>query len=196
MNFPEIKHYEHCQACKERVRQMLVALHGDCHPSRQFPWPAKPEDYVSAAVGDTLQRIRAALGELRGHRGFIKSALVPPCDYYLPQRKQIVEFDEDQHFSRPRLATLLLYPAQLEYGFALDHWKDLCRRIAAVDDTPIDRDERRAWYDVLRDLVPTIHGFAPTVRLYAGDHVWCSLDPANSKDRESFLRFFNKPTQS
>ena len=39
------------------------------------------------------------------------------------------------------------------------------------------RDEQRAWYDTLRDLVPSIMGLQPTVRLYASDQVWCSLDP-------------------
>jgi hypothetical protein len=111
---------------------------------------------------------------------------VPPCDYYIPEQKLIVEFDENQHFTRPRLITLSFYPGNLKLGFALERWKDLCRRIDAMDDTPIDRDERRAWYDVLRDLVPAIHGFEPTVRLHAGDYTWCSLDPASAQDRARF----------
>jgi hypothetical protein len=186
MSFQEIEHSQHCRACKERVRQMLTGLYGECRASYQFPWPANPENYVSAAMGDALQRIRAALADLRGHRDFIKSVLVPPCDYYLTEKKRIVEFDETQHFSRPRLISLDLYPGDVKCGFAVGHWKDLCRSINAVDDTPIDRDERRAWYDTLRDLVPGIYGFEPTVRLYAGDYQWCSLDAEKTHDRERF----------
>lgn len=186
MKSHETQHSGHCRPCKQRVREMLVALYGKCRINHNFPWSAQPEDYAPAPVGDTLHRIRAALSDLRGHRDFIKSPLVPPCDYYMPEEKLIVEFDESQHFTRARLISLSLYSADWKYGFSPERWKDLCRRIDAVDDTPIDRDERRAWYDVLRDLVPAVHGFKPTVRLYASDHQWCSFDAANPKDRSTF----------
>ena len=51
---------------------------------------------------------------------------------------------------------------------------------------PIDRDERRAWYDALRDLVPILYGLKPTVRVYAGDCEWCSLDSGSARDLELF----------
>jgi hypothetical protein len=97
-----------------------------------------------------------------------------------------VEFDENQHFSAPRLVSLSLYPLEFKAGFPLLRWRELCLEIDAKDDEPFDRDERRAWYDVLRDLVPTVHGFCPTVRLYAGEFAWCSLDSSSAKDREIF----------
>jgi hypothetical protein len=169
---------------------MLSALYGECQVNYGFAWSARTEDYASTVVGDALQRIRTALGDVRGHRDFIKSPLVPPCDYYIPEEKLIVEFDESQHFTCQRLISLSLYPDDPKYGFSLERWTDLCRRIAAIDDTPIDRDERRAWYDSLRDLVPAVYGFKPTVRLYAGESAWCSLDAANPKDRDRFRAFF------
>ncbi len=190
MQLGEGQHSQHCRPCKQRVREMLIELYGECQENFDFSWPATPEEYASTALGNPLQRIRAALGDLRGHRDFIKSALVPPCDYYVPQAKLIVEFDEKQHFTRPRLTSLLLYPAAYRYGFSLAIWTDLCRAIDATDDKPIDRDERRAWYDVLRDLVPVLYGFKPTVRLYAGASVWCALDAANPKDLHAFRRIF------
>ena len=182
----ETQHSGHCRPCKERVRQMLIGLYGECRVNYRFPWSARPEAYRAASLGDALHRIRAGLGDLRGNRDFIKSPVVPPCDYYVTREKLIVEFDESQHFTAPRLISLSLYPEDLQLGFPLARWKDLCRRIEAVDDTPIDRDERRAWYDTLRDLVPAVHGFMPTGRLYAGDYEWCSLDAANAKDRDTF----------
>lgn len=60
--------------------------------------------------------------------------------------------------------------------------------IDARDDQPIDRDERRAWYDTLRDLVPTLHGFYPTVRLYANEYPWCALDSSSAGDQQTFSR--------
>ncbi len=87
----------------------------------------------------------------------------------------IVEFDESQHFSRSRLITLANYPENFPLGFSRARWQELCCAIDASDDQPFDRDERRAWYDTLRDLVPTLHGFQPTVRFYAEEVAWCGL---------------------
>ncbi|MSP38254.1 MAG: hypothetical protein EXR70_07160 [Deltaproteobacteria bacterium] len=181
-----IDHSAHCRACKERVRELLSAVYGSCHANVQFPWSAHPQDYANTAIGNPLERIRAALGNLRGHRDFIKSAQMPSCDYFLSDPPFIVEFDESQHFSRPRLVTLDNYPKGIEVGFPITQWQELCRNIDAKDDTPFDRDERRAWYDTLRDLVPKVHGFKPTVRLYAEEFEWCSLNSASARDREIF----------
>ena len=131
----------------------------------------------------SLRRIRVDLSSLRGHRDFIKSAQVPPCDYFISDPPFIVEFDESQHFSRARLITLANFPL----GFSLSRWQDLCRNIDAKDDQPFDRDERRAWYDTLRDRVPCVHDFRPRVPIYAGDYQWCALDAASEGDRDAFV---------
>jgi hypothetical protein len=179
-------HCEHCRACKQRVSDLLAAIYGQCRTNCQFPWPAKPADYERSVIGDVLRRIQSGLGDLRGHRDFIKSALMPPCDYFVVDPPFVVEFDENQHFSPARLVTLMNYPEKPAVGFWITRWQNLCREINAQDDTPIDRDERRAWYDTLRDLLPPQHGFKPTVRLYAGALEWCALDPAKPADREAF----------
>lgn len=165
---------------------MLATLYRDCRANYSFSWSAKPQDYEGTAIGEVLWQIRDGLEQLRGHREFIKSPQVPPCDFYLPNPRFIVEFDESQHFSRPRLVTLSLYPPEFEAGFPVTRWQELCRLIDAKDDTPYDRDERRAWYDTLRDLVPTLHGFNPTVRLYADELHWCALESNSKQDQETF----------
>ena len=179
-------HSGHCRACKERVRELLKAVFGECRIGHQFPWPTRPEDYAHTAIGPTLERIRAALAAWRGHRDFIKSAQVPPCDFYVLDPPFILEFDESQHFSRARAIALDHYPDTLSLGFSVSRWLELCRNINAVDDHPVDRDERRAWYDTLRDLVPLVNGLNPTVRLYAGDYQWCSLEPNDCRHRALF----------
>jgi hypothetical protein len=179
-------HSAHCRACKERVRKLLAATYGDCRVGHQFAWSAQPKDYTGTPIADLLKRICAGLGDFRGHRDFIKSAQVPPCDFYISDPPFILEFDESQHFSRPRLVALSLYPDEIDLGFSLSHWKELCREIDAKDDQPFDRDERRAWYDTLRDLVPGQYGLKPTVRLYAGDYPWCSFQAASDHDQAKF----------
>jgi hypothetical protein len=181
-----VEHAAHCRSCKERIGELLNALYGACHLSYSFPWPATPQDYEGTSIGEVLQRIRAGLEDLRGHRDFIKSPQVPPCDFYVPAPPFIVEFDESQHFSHPRLVALSLYPPDFKAGFPMARWQELCRLINARDDTPFDRDERRAWYDTLRDLVPVLHGFNPTVRLYADEFHWCALDSNSKDDQETF----------
>jgi hypothetical protein len=180
------EHSAHCRACKERVRELLTAIYGDCLANHQFPWSSQPQDYAKTAIGAQLEHIRTALGDLRGHRDFIKSAQVPPCDYFVADPPFIVEFDENQHFSRPRLVTLDNYRDEITVGFSISRWQELCRSIDAKDDQPFDRDERRAWYDTLRDLVPIVHDFKPTVRLYAEEFEWCSLDAGSPAGLSSF----------
>ena len=181
-----LQHSEHCRSCKERVRHLLAAIYGACQINYAFPWSAKPTKYENTPIGGVLQRICAGLGDVRGHRDFIKSTLVPPCDFYVSGPPFILEFDESQHFSRLRLVCLSLYPLDFTAGFPISRWKELCQVIDAQDDEPPDRDERRAWYDTLRDLVPTLHGFQPTVRLYENEYQWCSLDSASTRDQEVF----------
>src|SRR4051812_11033017 len=129
-------HSDHCRACKERVFELLRAIYRDCRANQQFPWPAQPETYAHTAVGAALQNIRIALGDSRGHRDFIKSAQMPPCDYFVVDPPFIVEFDENQHFSQARLVTLLNYRENLAVGFSVWRWQELCREIGAVDDIP------------------------------------------------------------
>jgi hypothetical protein len=180
------EHSAHCRACKERVRELLVVVYGACRVNHALLWSARPQDYGNSPLGNLLQRIQTALGDGRGHRDFVKSAQVPPCDFYISDPPFILEFDESQHFSRPRLIALALYMDAIKLGFSLERWKSLCREIDAKDDQPFDRDERRAWYDTLRDLVPSQYGFKPTVRLYAGDYPWCSFQAASDHDQAKF----------
>ncbi len=184
--FVKIEHSAHCRACKERVRELLTAIYGECRVNQSFPWSAQPEDYANTPIGNLLEQIRAALADLRGHRDFIRSAQIPPCDYFIPDPPFILEFDESQHFSRARLVSLSLYPDNMEQGFALAHWKELCRKIDAQDDTPVDRDERRAWYDTLRDLVPIVHSFKPTARIFSEAFEWCRLDASAPHELKAF----------
>lgn len=182
-------HSGHCRACKERLRELLTAAFGQCRVNHVFPWPAQPQAYRDSVIGAALEQIRSALAEFRNHREFIKSSRLPPCDYVIADPPFIVEFDESQHFSHARLIALNNYPAHLQVGFPISRWQELCRQIDARDDQPFDRDERRAWYDTLRDLAPLVHGFLPTVRIYAEEFAWCALDAAKSPHLETFDRF-------
>ena len=134
------EHSAHCRACKQRVGELLIAIYGGCHANRQFPWSARPEDYTNTFVGGSLRRIHTALAAWRDHGDFIKSSLMPPCDFVVSDPPFILEFDESQHFTHAREITLALYPETIPLGFSLARWRGLCRSIDARDDEPVDRD--------------------------------------------------------
>jgi len=108
----------------------------------------------------------------------------------------VVEFDESQHFTKPRHISLGLYPEDLRLGYDRHKWMDLAARLDRHDNDPIYRDEQRAWYDTLRDFSAMVLGNAPTVRLYARDRQWCLLDPDNSDDVDLFFNLYFKNVRS
>lgn len=121
-----------------------------------------------------------------GFKDFVKTKTLAPCDFWVPDPGFIVEFDESQHFTSPRKLALSGYLGDQPLGFSRERWIALCEQHNAKDDDPPYRDEQRAWYDTLRDFVPSLKGFGPTVRLYARDFAWCTLDADSSDDRQRF----------
>ena len=185
---PSKRHSERCRACKIRVRELLERIYGACVPNRQFGWQTRLEAYAGTPIAPVLQDVAEALEGYRGYGigTFVRSNILAGCDYWVPDPGLIVEFDESQHFTRPRKLALSAYVDAHSLGFPARRWMELCERHDAKDNHPKFRDEQRAWYDTLRDLVPSIMGLRPTVRLYARDRVWCSLDLDNREDRERF----------
>ena len=200
---PSTRHSERCRECKIRVKQLLGRIYGACLRDHRFQWETSLTAYVGTPIGSVL---RDVAGVLEGYRGygigaFVRSKVLAGCDYWVPDAGFVVEFDESQHFTRPRKLALSVYPDAHPLGFPTRRWRKLCEHHDARDNTPPFRDEQRAWYDTLRDLVPSVRGLQATVRLYARDRVWCSLDPESRADRECFSNLihdraarFNKTT--
>ena len=183
-----VRHTERCRECKVRVRQLLEAIYGQCIPNHRTIWSTHIGSYVGTPVHAQLERVVAVIEAHRGYRivDFVRSSRLAPCDFWMPDPRFVVEFDESQHFTAPRRSALSAYADDLPLGFSPARWMTLCERHNASDNDPPYRDEQRAWYDTLRDHVPIIHGFAPTVRLYARDLAWCTLDPTKATDRQRF----------
>ena len=182
------RHYQHCQACKDRVGQLLERIYGGCVRNHRFGWPAGLAAYADTPIDATLRNVAQVL---EGHRGFgfdtfVRGQVLSGCDYWVPHPGFIVEFDESQHFTGPRKLALAVYAEGQALGFLAERWMDLCEQHDAKDNDPPFRDEQRAWYDTLRDLVPLVEGLQPTMRLYVRDRVWCALDLDSREDRESF----------
>ncbi len=183
------RHSQNCRACKERVLQLLERLYGASVRDHSFGWPTRLDSYEATPIGPVLSDVAKRLEAYRGYGigEFVRRGVLAGCDYWVPDPGFIVEFDESQHFTSPRKLALSVYANRAALQFSASRWMDLCERHDARDGDPVFRDEQRAWYDTLRDLVPSIKGLQPTVRLYAKDQIWCSLDPNGIADRERFL---------
>jgi len=183
-------HNERCRDCKETVKAMLERIYGTVISEHRVYCATFPEDYQDKPCYAALSGIYRSLQQYRGAEDFVRAGYVK-IDFYVPEPGFAVEFDESQHFTQPRHIALEAYPPLLKVGYSVHQWKTHCEEIDAHDNDPPYRDEQRAWYDTLRDFLPEIKGFLPTVRLYAGEMVWCDLDPEDPTDVERFKRFLD-----
>jgi hypothetical protein len=193
---PTLKHDERCPKCKETIRKILEKIYGKVEQNYKFEVGTRPENFLNIQGYSKLKEIYKALQSHRGFEEFVKAKTLPNCDFFVPSPGFIVEFDESQHFTLPRRIALEKYPNELELGFNRGRWIKLCEEINARDDAPPYRDEQRAWYDTLRDFLPTIKGLKPTIRLFARDFVWCSLNPNDTSDVAIFKKFMRKASES
>lgn len=167
----EFRQHEGCAKCKERVGTLLRRIYRGCERDHRFGWQTGLDAYAGTSIHSTLRRVAHLL---ETHRGFgldefVRSTVLSGCDYYVPDPGFIVEFDESQHFTIPRSLTLSAYAELDHLGFSAERWMKLCEHHAARDKDPPFRDEQRAWYDTLRDLIPIIRGKEPTVSGLEGE---------------------------
>jgi hypothetical protein len=179
-------HDERCPFCKDTVFQMLKTIYGEVEKNYHLEAGILPEHYSSSQWHPELQAIYNALASHRGFEQFVRAPSLPNCDFYVPKPGFIVEFDESQHFTECRQLTLERYSAFLPIGYDLEDWITHCKTLKMRDNDPPYRDEQRAWYDTLRDFLPSLKGCLPTVRLYSRELKWCNLQPTVQTDVDFF----------
>ncbi len=189
-------HNERCKDCKERVKQLLEAIFGNVEVNYDLKLPARLEGYSDTDIYADIEPIYLQLQKYRGFDVFVKAKKLPRVDFFIPGEDLIVEFDESQHFTKPREITLSYYPKEKEYGYSIQKWYALCQTLNKRDNDPPYRDEQRAWYDTLRDFAPLLWGRGKTIRLYSRELVWCSLDPENKTDITKFKELLLNNTET
>lgn len=185
-------HNERCKDCKARVAELLRAIYGEVIVNHDLNLPCRLEDYRAYPVFDALAFIHGELQRHRGFLNFVRAKRLPRADFYVPSRGFLVEFDESQHFTLPRMISLRCYPENLALGFPRNKWMDLAQKLNKKDNDPPYRDEQRAWYDTLRDFSSLLPDHSPTVRVFAKDMVWCSLNARDHNDIKRFSEQLNK----
>lgn len=174
------------------MERLLRTIYGRVEKNYRLEASTSPHDYRHTPLYSALNDIYLSLQERRGHKDFVRSAMLPNCDFWMPNPGFLVEFDESQHFTECRALTLRRYPSGVPFGFEKETWLQHCHSIRAEDHDPPFRDEQRAWYDTLRDFVPQVRGLHPTLRLFAGEFCWCSLNPDEAKDVETFRQILGE----
>lgn len=177
----------------DNIKQTLVKIYGSITYEKPFPVEVRPEKLECNKYCETLRRIYAELqnnyAERQNYRGYqeLASRNSLKCDAYVESANFVLEWDERQHFSRPREIALRLYPDDLKIGFDKNRWIALCSQKPAKDNNPPHRDEQRAWLDTLRDFLPElISDLKPTVRLYKKDPQWRNINPEDPDSVEYF----------
>jgi hypothetical protein len=181
-------HNHSCRNCKRVIAALLARAAGPVVEQYDLRLPARLESYQDSPSFDALSAIHAALQQYRGFERFVATSALPRVDYFLPEHRVVVEFDEPQHFTEPRQISLAAYPGDLHVGYDRERWIELCRRLNRRDNSPPFRDEQRAWYDTLRDFAAPLLGNRPTVRIFAGERQWCALDADRAADVRAFAQ--------
>jgi hypothetical protein len=102
-------------------------------------------------------------------------------DFYLPFHHVGIEFDERQHFTIERQASLAVYPNS-SFPYDTTRWSSLCSE-RTIDCDPPGRDWQRAFRDSVRDIRAQAYSL-PLLRLYHKDF---SLDALQSKQTTKML---------
>lgn len=153
---------------KNAIQKLLQKHFGHIETEKKFDWLKTPNQ---EKLPKEYSQIVKALSEYRNQNGFQKSNYQLLCDMVLEDHKLIIEYDENQHFSKAREITLENYPSTIKLNFSKETWINACRKINAKDNRPIDRDEKRAFYDTVRDIEAFRHGYK-LVRIKHGDIDW------------------------
>lgn len=145
---------------------------------RKFTWFINKHDKVNFQNDfDVIHDIFLSLnGDYTANKSKRVKAL--ECDaFFGGQYNFMFEFDEFQHFSSSRLASIELYPQDIKLNFSLEEWKDNCKHsflkadVYRVNKTTADfnfkggRTCQRAYLDCFRDILPIKYNLNPTLRI-------------------------------
>ena len=158
------------KAQKQALLNLLERRFDEVRTEASFDWLAVPG---WTSMDGELTRIAEALAGYQGYKDFFSPGRVLHVDYFIPSRNLIIEYDERQHFTIPRRIALSNYPSGLELGFDKSTWMAACEVIGATDSEPEYRDEQRAFYDSLRDILGSRNSMT-VVRIKHGDYDWSS----------------------
>ena len=153
---------------KDFLIKLLKQRFGCVMTEAKFDWLKVPD---RASKDGVLNRIYENLALIRGCKNFSTSGYSLACDFFIPSKNLIIEYDERQHFTKQRAESLAHYPLDPNLGFDKAKWCEACEKIKAIDNDPEYRDEQRAFYDSVRDILAAHNGMT-LIRIMDGDYDW------------------------
>lgn len=155
------------------VKLAWLTRHGHLAPAVQRTLPS----WALSALDDILN----ALG---GERATLaaKTRGAMTADFVILPKRLEVEYDEVQHFTTARMATLDLYPIEAPLAFSIATYRSVVERWRNKGDKGFahkeasefpgrgGRQRQRAYFDAFRDLAAPHFGNGPVLRI---------ADPAN-----------------
>ncbi len=121
-------HNERCKNCKQRIFELLKVAFGNVDDQYNLNLPSRLDGYRGTVIYNDLSKIYRSIQDYRGFTDFVKAQKLPNVDYFIHSLKIIIEFDETQHFTKPRAISLSHYPPYLKLGFDKDKWQKRCYR--------------------------------------------------------------------
>lgn len=162
-------------------------FNGDIVCEKTYEWLKTP-----GKIDGTYKKLYDALSSYRGDTAFAKRNVSLRCDFVCESKKLIIEYDERQHFSEARRISLEAYK-DIDVLFDRAQWIKACRDINAKDNSPKNRDEIRAYYDSIRDIVCYENGYK-LVRIMHGQLDFTAED-AEEQLRILFDKVLNNPIE-
>jgi hypothetical protein len=116
------------------------------------------------------------------------------------EQRRVLEVDEKQHFNVFRAESFRHYPEWAEVAFDVGEWRRLSANKTKLEGggfakakPPLfpelnGRHKQRAFRDALCDLLPPLHGFAPTLRISAFEAISWIGKPNATVRMEALLR--------
>ena len=155
---------------KNALKNILKQLFGQVDTEATFDWLVVPDQ---SSMDNVLSGIHKVLVAFRCYENFSTPRRKLQCDFFIPSENLVIEYDERQHFTEPRAISFGFYPENISFAFDIGYWKDECNRIKAKDrdKKKPDRDEQRAFYDSVRDMLATRNGMT-LIRIKHGDYNW------------------------
>ncbi|HJH28111.1 MAG TPA: hypothetical protein C5S51_00155, partial [Methanosarcinaceae archaeon] len=164
---------------KDFLFRLLKQRFGCVVTEAKFDWLKVPDRVSNDVVFDEVYE---NLSLIRGRKDFTTSNYKLECDYFIPSNNLIIEYDERQHFTIQRANSLAHYPSDLNFNFDKDKWCKACEDIKATDNDPEYRDEQRAFYDSVRDILAARNEIT-LIRIKDGDYEWDLESGANELNK-------------
>lgn len=140
---------------KEYLQDLLYNIFGQVETEKTYDWATTPRKE------NTYADIIANIEKMCGTRSFADNKCNLKFDFACEKQKVIIEYDEQQHFTKQRKIALKSYPSDIHLYYSKEIWLKACDDINARMKKKKDplRDEKRAFYDSVRDIEAYRHGY-------------------------------------